>query len=376
MRFSFLLVLLIITSSVKSQISNIDSIYGNIKRVREKVFDISNKENPRQIEIDDYSDSMILIPNSLNLTIYDISFSGSNSGYENYERFYNENGKIAKHIWYVKKDAFYKSTSYKYDEKNRVTFEIDSFDNSVYRKKHYYEDFDNYTNENIISLNFESNYFYHTIKQYRDNQVIRTKLIDEYGNITEFINNYNQNGKLKFTSIKTPETWRKNENGGWSHGVHDTIPIVYKNSEYEYDEKNKIIKKLEYGYSKKNNYEKPILLHQLLYHYNKNKTTVKTIYESGNSSSKIYIYDKEKRIIEYHCCSENINDSKLIRKYNYENDKIVSMDYIDYLSDPGKKKEYKITFSYKFDGKNNWIEMVKIVNGKEKSKRTREIEYY
>jgi hypothetical protein len=117
-------------------------------------------------------------------------------------------------------------------------------------------------------------------------------------------------------------------------------------------------------------------LHQLLYHYNKNKTTVKTIYESGNSSSKIYIYDKEKRIIEYHCCSENINDSKLIRKYNYENDKIVSMDYIDYLSDPGKKKEYKITFSYKFDGKNNWIEMVKIVNGKEKSKRTREIEYY
>jgi hypothetical protein len=84
MRLYFLLVLLIISFSVKSQVSNIDSIYGNIKRVREKVFDISNKENPRQIEIDEYSDSMILIPNSLNLTIYDISFSGSNSDYENY----------------------------------------------------------------------------------------------------------------------------------------------------------------------------------------------------------------------------------------------------------------------------------------------------
>lgn len=57
MRFSFLIVLLI-TTTVKSQVSNIDSIYGKVKRIREKVFDISNKDNPKQIEIDEYSDSM------------------------------------------------------------------------------------------------------------------------------------------------------------------------------------------------------------------------------------------------------------------------------------------------------------------------------
>ena len=142
MRFSFLIVFLIISTSAKPQVSNIDSIYGNIKRVREKVFDISDKDNPRQIEIDEYSDSMVLIPNDLNLNIYDILFSGSNIGYENYERIYNENGDILKNTWFVKKDEFYKSSTYKYDEKNRIIRKIDSTNNYVSIKNHYYEDFD------------------------------------------------------------------------------------------------------------------------------------------------------------------------------------------------------------------------------------------
>jgi hypothetical protein len=374
MKLYFLIILLIITSTVKSQVSNIDSIYGNIKRVREKVFDISNKENPRQIEIDEYSDSMILIPNSLNLTIYDSAFSGSQSGYENFERFYNENGKIVKHIWYVKKDDFYKSISYQYDEKNRVIKEIDSLSNYVSYYKHYYEDFDNYTNENIISLNLNSNYFNHSIKQYKDNKVIRTKLIDEYGNITEFINDYNENGKLKYTTLKSPETWKKNENGNWSYGVQDSIPNVYKSSVYEYDDKNRLLKKLEYDYSEKNNYEKPILLNQVIYNYEKNKTTVKRIYESGNSSSFIYIYDEKNRIIEYHCCSDSVSNSSLVRKYFYKKGKIVSFHYL--RNDNGKTSTEKIDFKYKFDEKNNWIEIIKSVNGQEKYKRTREIEYF
>lgn len=246
MRFSFLIVLLI-TTTVKSQVSNIDSIYGKVKRVREKVFDISNKDNPYQIEIDEYSDSMILIPNSLNLNIYDILFSGSNIGYENYERYYNENGNILKHTWFVKKDEFYKSTTYMYDKKNRVIRKIDSTNNSVSIENHYYEDFDEFTNENIISLSFDSDYFKHTIKQYEDNKVISVKQIDELGNITEYINNYNQNGKLKSTTTKTPETWRKNEEGDWSYGVHDSIPNVFKSRINEYDEKNRILKSLVYN---------------------------------------------------------------------------------------------------------------------------------
>lgn len=374
MKLNFLIILLIITSTVKSQVSNIDSIYGNIKRVREKVFDISNIENPRQIEIDEYSDSMILIPNSLNLTIYDSTFSGSQSGYENYEQFYNENGKIVKHIWFLKKDDFYRSTSYQYDEKNRVTKEIDSFNNSVYRKKHYYEDFDNYTHENIFSFNLDSDFFNHTFNLYKDKQVIRKKIIDEYGNMTEFINNYNENGKLKYTILKNPETWKKNENGGWSYGVQDTIPNVYKSSVYEYDNKNRLLKRLDYDYSKKNNFEKPILLNQLLYTYNDKKTTVKTIYETGNSSSFIYVYDKKNRIIEYHCCSDTISESVKIKKYIYKKNQVTSLHIIS--KDKDKTTIQKIDYQYKYDYNNNWIEIIKIVNGKEKSKRAREIEYY
>ena len=374
MRFSFLIVFLIICTSAKPQISNIDSIYGNIKRVREKVFDISDKDNPKQIEIDEYSDSMVLIPNDLNLNIYDILFSGSNIGYENYERIYNENGDILKNTWFVKKDEFYESTTYKYDKKNRVIRKIDSTNNYVSIKNHYYEDFDEFTNENIISLSFDSNYFNHTIKQHKDNKVIRIKHIDEFGNMSEYINNYTLNGKLKSTTTKEPETWRKNEEGDWSYGVHDSIPNVFKSRINEYDEKNRILKSFEYNYSIKNNYKAPILLNQVLYNYEKNKTTVKTIYESGMISSNTYIYDNQNRIIKYFCCSDTISDSNLIREYSYKNGKIVSGKLI--TKDNGKIEIQKIDFKYKYDDKNNWIEIIKLVDGKERFKRIREIEYY
>ena len=374
MRFSFLIVFLIISTSAKPQVSNIDSIYGNIKRVREKVFDISDKDNPKQIEIDEYSDSMVLIPNDLNLNIYDILFSGSNIGYENYERIYNENGDILKNTWFVKKDEFYESTTYKYDKKNRVIRKIDSTNNYVSIKNHYYEDFDEFTNENIISLSFDSNYFNHTIKQHKDNKVIRIKHIDEFGNITEYINNYTLNGKLKSTTVKKPETWRKNEEGDWSYGVHDSITNVFITRINEYDEKNRILKSLVYDYSDKNNYKEPILLHQVLYNYEKNKTTVKTIYESGMISSNTYIYDNQNRIIKYFCCSDTISDSNLIREYSYKNGKIVSGKLI--TKDNGKIEIQKIDFKYKYDDKNNWIEIIKLVDGKERFNRIREIEYY
>ena len=374
MRFSFLIVFLIISTSAKPQVSNIDSIYGNIKRVREKVFDISDKDNPKQIEIDEYSDSMVLIPNDLNLNIYDILFSGSNIGYENYERIYNENGDILKNTWFVKKDEFYESTTYKYDKKNRVIRKIDSTNNYVSIKNHYYEDFDEFTNENIISLSFDSNYFNHTIKQHKDNKVIRIKHIDEFGNITEYINNYTLNGKLKSTTTKEPETWRKNEEGDWSYGVHDSIPNVFKSRINEYDEKNRILKSLVYDYSDKNNYKEPILLNQVLYNYEKNKTTVKTIYESGMISSNTYIYDNQNRIIKYYCCSDTISGSNIIREYSYKNGKIVSGKLI--TKDNGKIEIQKIDFKYKYDDKNNWIEIIKLVDGKERFKRIREIEYY
>lgn len=374
MRFSFLIVFLIICTSAKPQVSNIDSIYGNIKRVREKVFDISDKDNPKQIEIDEYSDSMVLIPNDLNLNIYDILFSGSNIGYENYERIYNENGDILKNTWFVKKDEFYESTTYKYDKKNRVIRKIDSTNNYVSIKNHYYEDFDEFTNENIISLSFDSNYFNHTIKQHKDNKVIRIKHIDEFGNITEYINNYTLNGKLKSTTTKEPETWRKNEEGDWSYGVHDSIPNVFKSRINEYDEKNRILKSFEYNYSIKNNYKAPILLHQVLYNYENNKTTVKEIYESGMISSKSYIYDNQNRIIKYYCCSDTISGSNIIREYSYKNGKIVSSKLI--TKDKGKIEIQKIDFKYKYDDKNNWIEIIKLVDGKERFKRIREIEYY
>ena len=116
------------------------------------------------------------------------------------------------------------------------------------------------------------------------------------------------------------------------------------------------------NYSIKNNYKEPILLHQVLYNYEKNKTTVKTIYESGMISSKSYIYDNQNRIIKYYCCSDTISGSNIIKEYSYKNDKIVSGKLI--TKDKGKIEIQKIELKYKYDAKNNWTEIIKSVDGK------------
>ncbi|WP_339836956.1 hypothetical protein [uncultured Flavobacterium sp.] len=359
-----------------------DTIYGNIKKIREKVVFLTKVENPQILYYDDYGHSGFMGPTATTSRFYKTWFSSDFCYYINYERHFDEKRNVIKDIWYDKQNEFMNSYKYKYDAKNRVTMEIDSTSFSLYTKNSYYQDYENFTIENIISQSLNNNHFKHLIYFYKDNKLTRSKNIDDNGNIEEYIYNYNSFGKQSSRIHKNPSYNKRHGENSWSYGVHDSIGSILKDQSYVYDLKNRLINTLYYAFSKEDNYEKPKLIYQEINTY-KNDNLISFERKSENGGTSIffnYKYDKQNRLIEYNVCNETNSNPKIIEKYKYRNNKIISLEYIDESYDKsfevnGMKKSTS-TFSYKYDNKNNWIEIVKNVDGIDLYKWIREIEYY
>ncbi|CAM3499078.1 hypothetical protein FLGE108171_00450 [Flavobacterium gelidilacus] len=384
--YTFILLLLIIPSISNSQeipkeILK-DTIYGNIKKIREKVVFLTKVENPQMLYYDDYGHSGFMGPAATTSRFYKTWFSSDFCYYINYERHFDEKRNVIKDFWYDKQNEFMYLYKYKYDNKNRVLTEIDSTDFSVRTKNSYYQDYGNITIENIISQSSDNNHFKHLIYFHKDNKLTRSKNIDDNGYIDEYIYNYNSLGKLSSRIHKDPMSYKKHGENSWSHGIQDSIGKVHKDLANVYDKKNRLINSLHYSFSKEDNYEKPKLIYQEIYTYkNDNLISFKRKSENGGTSIFFnYKYDKQNRLVEYNVCNDKNFNPRIIEKYKYKNNKIISLEYTDESYDDKFKvngmKKSKSTFSYKYDAKNNWIEIIKNVDGVDLYKWTREIAYY
>ncbi|MCX8526235.1 hypothetical protein OF897_20165 [Chryseobacterium formosus] len=99
---------------------------------------------------------------------------------------------------------------------------------------------------------------------------------------------------------------------------------------------------------------------------------------SGNSSVILqsnFSYTKDgklERTISYY--GNIISDKK---KFEYDNHYISKLYYSTKFGKDNKPKQtIVVTFKYKFDKQKNWTEIIKNVDGKDKYKWVREIEYY
>jgi hypothetical protein len=384
MKINLLIIFLLFISIRVSNAQEIskDTIYGNVKKIREKVVFLTEVENPQMLYNNDYGHSGFRGPKSTTSRFYKFWFSSNFCYYINYERHYDEKRNVIKDIWYDKQNEFMNSYKYKYDAKNRVTMEIDSTNFSLYTKNSYYQDYENITIENIVSQSSDNKHFKHLIYFYKDNKLTRSKNIDDNGNIEEYIYNYNSFGKLSSRIHKNPSSHKKYGKNSWSYGVHDSIGIILKDQTYVYDLKNRLINTLNYAFSKEDNYQTAKLIYQEINKYdNNNLIRVEKRIENGGTSTFLnYKYDKQNRLIEYNVCNETNSNPKIIEKYKYRNNKIISLEYINESYDEsfevnGMKKSTS-TFSYKYDIKNNWTEIVKNVDGVDLYKWIREIEYY
>lgn len=371
LKIKFSILLLLISLIAKSQNLPKDSIYGDIKKIREKVIFLTEIENPQLLYYDDYGHSGFMNPIMAISRFNNMWYESGFCSYLNYERHFDRKRRIIKDVWFGKKDNFINSYRYFYDEKDRLKNTIDSSEHSVSTTNHYFKDYeDGSYNENIICKNLKSNSFYHTLKKYENGKVIRTKSYDENGNIDEYIFQYNENGKPMSRIHKNPNTWKNYDDKSRSYGAHDSIGIIYKDVAYEYDAKNRLIKKQYFTLNEYSN--KPVPAGKTIYIYkDDNLVTEIKGYEKVN-----YKYDKYARLTKKYCCDEDISKSRRIAIYKYKGDKVTNLNYSEEFYEPNKLENFKISYAYKYDSNKNWIEIIKTVNGVALYKWIREIEYY
>lgn len=363
----------------KSQNLPKDTLYGNIKRIREKVIFLTEIENPQLLYYDDYGHSGFMGPESTIGRFHNTWYSSNFCYYLNYEKLFNKKRKIIKETWFGKKDDFIDSYRYLYDKKDRLISTIDSSDiYSVGTKNHYFEEYGEIIDENIIYEDVKNNIFSHGFIKYKKGKVILKKHYDESGAVYESKNIYNDIGKLEYTMYKNPNSWKKLDGDSWGYGVHDSIGVTYKSLINEYDERNRLIKtKIFDLYSSDNNHD-PVQTSQTIYVYQGNNliTQINSSKGANGLTYYNYRYDKNNKLIGNYCCAEDIANSKIIKKYKYDGDKIIKLTYSEESSETKKMIAHNISFSYTYDKNNNWIEILKTVDGRDLYKWIREIEYY
>lgn len=373
----FILLIFLIPFLVKSQNLPKDTIYGNLKRIREKVIFLTEIENPQLLYYDDYGHSGFMGPESTLSRFHDTWYSSNFCYYLNYERFYNPKRKITKENWYRKKDNLMNSYRYVYDKKERLISTIDSSQYSIDTRNHYFEEYGDYVNENIIYENLKLNIFSHHHKKYKNGKVIRTKNFDDNGIMSESINHYNESGKFDYRIYKNPNTWKKLENNSYSYGVHDSIGVTYKNLINEYDSKNRLIKTRIFDLDSDKHSNDVLESSQTITIYEgDNLMTRYTNNKNGYQTYLNFRYNKSKQLIANYCCEEDISKAKIIQKYKYKNDVISDLIYEEESFETKKMVKHIISYSYKYDKNKNWIEIIKTVDGKDLYTWKREIEYY
>lgn len=339
-----------------------DTIFGKIKRVREKVVFLTEKENHQLFYYDDYGHSGFMGPQRTIDRFRDLWYSSDGCYYLNYERHFDPSRKVMRDLWFGKKDNFLNSYRFVYNKENKIKFEIDSSKYSVDKTTYYYEA---NGDETRIYENSDGDFFSHTFKRFKDNKLVTSKSMDEHGVVDEFKYYYNSDGKLSYRFYKNPNVWKKTSERTHTYGVQDTIGTFYKDLINEYDSKGRLIKIYRYSLYDDRNYEKPILTNTQVYEYD----------DIGNmtmmNNNYYFVYDKKNRLIQKNCCKDNNGKPRVYQKYKY-NDKnqIKELEYF------GENKVHKAVFRYKYDENNNWIEIVKNVDGKDMYKWIREFEYY
>jgi hypothetical protein len=371
------LILYLIPSIALSQNLPKDTLYGNIKRIREKVIFLTEIENPQLLYYNDYGHSGFMGPESTITRFYNTWYSSNFCYYLNYERHFDKKRKIIKDTWLGKKNDFMNSYRYLYDKKDRLISTIDSSKYTVDTRNHYFEEYGEFVDENIIYENLKLNIFSHNYKKYKNGKVILTKKFDENGIVDEYINHYNDNGKLSYRIYKNPNSWKKLEGNSWGYGVQDSIGVTYKSLINEYDKNNKLIKTQIFDLYSGENYKNPVETSTTIFKYDGNNLITKiTGNKNGYESYFNFRYDNNSRLTEKYCCDKDISKAKIVQKYIYKNNKIAKLSYIEESFETKKMVSYNISYSYKYDNNNNWVEILKIVDGVELFKCVREIEYY
>lgn len=243
-------------------------------------------------------------------------------------------------------DNSYSISSKKFDSLNRI--KSDFYYNSLYpkesRKSEYFYDI----NGNLVE-----------VKKYEGEN-------ETYGKKYEY-DSVNRRIKIIFHS---PFIWVKTRKGSKQKRTKKGSDNLYQ--VFGYDEKDRIIETQTFN---QNFYRKNLtVLTGIERKVFENNLLKKTMYYNKNDSLiyyEKYEYDIKNRIIKKIVTKPNQNENIRLLEYTYTNHELpVRLIYEE------SEKRTEIDFEYEFDSKNNWIKQTKILNGKKLYVWTRKIEYF
>ena len=372
----FFIVFIAALTNGQSQNLPKDTLYGSVKKISEKVIFLTEFENPQFLYYDDYGHSGFMGPQSTKSRFHNLWYESHLCYYLNYEIFFNLEKKVSKEFWYGKNGNLINSYRYVYDKKQRLISTIDSTDYSAGTRNHYFNEYGDYVEENIISQDSKVDYFSHLYKKYKNGKVIRTKNFNESGSIDEYINAYNKEGKLTYRIYKNPNKWQKLEGNIYSYGIQDTTLTIYKKLVNEYDQNGKLVKVTTFDMDEGNYSNKIVESGQTTNKYDgSNLIASCSSTTNGNETCYNYEYNTFKQLISKYCCTKNITESKIVIKFQYENNLVSELLYSEESFPTNKMDHYVVTYLYKFDENKNWTEIIKTVDGVKRYKWTRIIEY-
>ena len=369
---SLFLFFILFSFLVKSQKVQ-DTIIGNPKYVREQVLFLTDLQNPQFLYNSDYGHEGFLGNEFTKKKFKEIWFNNSWCHYINYEKIYKKKDQnlIINENWFYKDQSFLAGFSKEFCNNKLVKLTVDST-----KKNRYKTVFISYQNTNPKQIRLTK---YSTIKNYNVRKYFFKK--EQLKKVSGEVNGRKQYDSIFVYDKKNlvekyvlhKRKWKNIENGQRCFcedavGVKEIINknffdennnlirienyklsddnTNYLNSkvEYTYDDENKLISEQKFWRNWNDQLNKAELKrgNKILYEYKLGKQVKKV--SSDLTSSTRYYYDNY----------DNISKTELTENDNF----------------------FEINFRYKFDEKNNWIEIVKNVNGKDLYVWKRDIEYY
>lgn len=363
-----------------------DSLLGKPKYVKEYVVFLSDSGPYTFMSGDsEYGHAIIMEPDNLRESMRASWFGSSFCRYTNNEAFYNENGTIAKEIWYYRsgrvigdydylRDSLGRLVSKRVKNKNYHTTDL-YFYNGSGNKVTFIESFLKWKDEPIKKY----------INRYNHNEFLTVTKFDTLSRtdsifaVTDFV--WNKVGERSFQEGKDSIFRKKlsrvdlydnnfqiRESKFFDYKLDHYNKKLFQSryAKYERDSLGRIIKETEIQDDK--------------YHYfvlEQNGKYREEIKEGGHASisSIIFEYYNDGTIkTRTHLYQGNISDQI---QFVYKNNQIEKLFYLDtWGKNKNDLKPTEVIFKYKFDKQKNWTEIIKNVNGKDKYKWVREIEYY
>lgn len=206
-RFLCLAIYLLFLFKINGQdcCSNIDSIVGNVKSIREEILFINPKfQLTKFMELDsDYGHGGFNNPKQVREIFNNIWYSQNWTKFINYYKKFNTNKNIDFEIWYDSKNEIERKYSYDYNEKNKIIKEVEYFNSGRFLTTLFiYDGIDNL--QSTLKLRNDNKNFYYETFYYDSIKLIGIKKFSETGESIGEKYYYNENGSLKKIFFHSP----------------------------------------------------------------------------------------------------------------------------------------------------------------------------